>query len=38
MSKNALDTTMAWGDILTLLATELVRTHITGPCWLTLQD
>ncbi len=24
-SKNVLDTTMAWGDILTLLATELVR-------------
>ena len=23
-SKNVLDTTMAWGDILTLLATELV--------------
>ena len=26
-SKNVLDTTMAWGDILTLLATELVSTH-----------
>ena len=26
-SKNVLDTTMAWGDILTLLATELVKAY-----------